>query len=158
MLMLILLSGSAEQLHPTNPVTAVDDIINMLWKLLSHCKRVEFTITKPPICNIRVKPLIKCWDLPGMSFRSTSYEQQPWKCTKRSCTLLSDCCTKWTHVVFTTASTRGRKAVMLFEIIQCCNHILHQMMWFRTITLLQLNIYVYMCYFLSWYVLKCNLE
>lgn len=121
--MLILLSGSAEQLHPTNPVTAVDDIINMLWKLLSHCKRVEFTITKPPICNIRVKPLIKCWDLPGMSFRLTSYEQQPWKCTKRSYTLLSDCCTKWTHVVFTTASTRGRNAIMLFEIIQCCDHI-----------------------------------
>lgn len=35
MLMLILLSDSAEQLHPANPVTAIDDTINMLSIIVS---------------------------------------------------------------------------------------------------------------------------
>lgn len=52
--MFILLSDSAEQLHPANAVTAVDDIINMLRTLLSHCKRVAFTITNSQIYNMRV--------------------------------------------------------------------------------------------------------
>lgn len=53
-IMFILLSDSAEQLHPANAVTAVDDIINMLRTLLSHCKRVAFTITNSQIYNMRV--------------------------------------------------------------------------------------------------------
>lgn len=153
MLMLILLSDSSEQLHPTNPVTVVDDIIIMLRKLLSHCKRIEFTITKSPICNIRVKPLIKCWDLPGMSFRLTSYEQQRWKCTKRSYTLLSDCCTKMNPCCVYHSFDLRQKCNNAI-----CNHILQQWAGFQfgllpSVTdlfkisspVLQLNIY--MCCF-----------